>query len=116
MISINRKNFDFKKYKTLLKAIASMSRLYNDNNTALIHSRFVEKLYITCSKSRDLTRKDGSFDAILDNIAGVGIKTFVATNNNTNKSEKIAEFTKNASLGDFQNFRSFSDSEKNLLN
>jgi hypothetical protein len=42
-----------------------------------------------------------SFDAILHKDIGVGVKTFLADNINIGKSEKVAEFTKNASLGDF---------------
>ena len=94
-------DFDVEKYANLLKAVASMSRLYSDNNKAFIHSRFVEKLYVECAKATDLSRSDMSFDAILHKDIGVGVKTFLADNINIGKSEKVAEFTKNASLGDF---------------
>ena len=94
-------DFDVEKYASLLKAVASMSRLYSDNDKAFIHSRFVEKLYVECAKAKDLSRSDMSFDAILHKDIGVGVKTFLAENINTGKSEKVAEFTKNASLGDF---------------
>ena len=94
-------DFDVEKYASLLKAVASMSRLYSDNDKAFIHSRFVEKLYVECAKAKDLSRSDMSFDAILHKDIGVGVKTFLADNINTGKSEKVAEFTKNASLGDF---------------
>lgn len=95
-------DFDVEKYANLLKAVASMSRLYSDNNKAFIHSRFVEKLYVECAKATDLSRSDMSFDAILHKDIGVGVKTFLADNINIGKSEKVAEFTKNASLGDFR--------------
>jgi hypothetical protein len=94
-------DFDVEKYANLLKAVASMSRLYSDNSKAFIHSRFVEKLYVECANAKDLSRSDMSFDAILHKDVGVGVKTFLADNVNTGKSEKVAEFTKNASLGDF---------------
>lgn len=95
-------DFDVEKYANLLKAVASMSRLYSDNDKAFIHSRFVEKLYVECAKAKDLSRSDMSFDAIIQNNIGVGVKTFLADNVNIGKSEKVAEFTKNASLGDFK--------------
>jgi hypothetical protein len=94
-------DFDLKEYENLLKAVASMSRLYSNNDMAFIHSRFVEKLYVHCSKAEDLSRSDMSFDAKLGDI-GVGVKTFVTSNISIGKSEKVAEFTKNASLGDFK--------------
>lgn len=94
-------DFDLERYANLLKAVASMSRLYSDNDKAFIHSRFVEKLYVECANARDLSRSDMSFDAISGKNIGVGVKTFLADNVFVGKSEKVAEFTKNASLGDF---------------
>jgi hypothetical protein len=44
-----------------------------------------------------------SFDAKLIDGGGVGVKTFLASNQNSAKSEKIAEFTAAASLGEFLN-------------
>jgi hypothetical protein len=94
---------DLDKYSRLLKAVGSMTRLYSDGNRAFIHSRFVEKLFVNCSSnSRDLSRSDMSFDAVLSNGIGVGVKTFIADNEKTGKSEKIAEFTNHAKLGVFQ--------------
>lgn len=95
-------NFNLEKYESLLKAVASMSGLYSDNSKALIHPRFVEKLYVHCSGALDLSRRDMSYDALLGADIGVGVKTFVSENVAIGKSEKVAEFTKNASLGDFQ--------------
>ena len=96
-------DFDFDRYEALLKAVASMSRLYSDSNKAFIHSRFVEKLYVHCSSATDLSRSDMSYDAILNKTIGIGVKTFVADNIAIGKSEKVAEFTRNAKLGDFKN-------------
>ena len=93
---------DLDKYSRLLKAVGSMTRLYSDGNRAFIHSRFVEKLFVNCSNSRDLSRSDMSYDAILGDRIGVGVKTFVADNDKTGKSEKVAEFTKYAKLGVFR--------------
>lgn len=92
--------FDIDRYTELLRAVASLSRLYSDNEKAYLDSRFVEKLFIYASGARDLARKDNSFDALLGS-AGVGIKTFGVTNANSKKTEKIAEFTTLASQGVF---------------
>ncbi len=105
-------DFDIEKYSSLLRAVASMSRLYSDSDKAFIHSRFVEKLYVECAKARDLSRSDMSFDAILGIDKGVGVKTFVADNLEIGKSEKVAEFTKNASLGDFSGLSHYACAKK----
>ncbi len=98
----NKFDFEIEKYTELLQAVASMSRLYSDNEKAYLDSRFIEKLFIYTSKARDLSRKDNSFDAIINNNSGVGVKTFgVATL--SPKSEKIAEFTRLAGKGVFKN-------------
>jgi len=96
-------DFDLKVYEDLLKAVASISKLYSNNDKPFIHPRFIEKLYVHASGARDLSRKDMSFDALLGKDIGVGIKTFIVEKLSTNKSEKIAEFTCNANLGDFKN-------------
>ena len=94
-------------YINLLKAVGSLSRLFSENERPFLHHRFVEKLFIKCSGAIDLARKDNSFDALLkSNISGnigVGIKTFVANNVNVSKREKIAEFTRDAKNGIFDN-------------
>jgi len=95
-------NLDFEKYSSLLKAVGSMTRLYSDGNRAFIHSRFVEKLFVNCSDSKDLSRSDMSYDAMLVNGSGVGVKTFIADSPKTGKSEKVAEFTKYAKHGVFK--------------
>lgn len=102
MTNQNKFGFDIQIYENLLKAVASMSRLYSDNNKAFIHPRFIEKLYVHCSGAQDLSRKDMSFDALLGNDIGVGVKTFITDNPSISKSEKVAEFTRHASLGVFE--------------
>lgn len=101
MTDTNKFGFEFQVYEDLLKAVASMSRLYSDNDKAFIHPRFVEKLYVHCSGATDLSRRDMSFDALLEPNIGVGVKTFIAENISIGKSEKVAEFTRHASLGEF---------------
>lgn len=97
---MNSFQFDIDRYAELLRAVASLSRLYSDNEKAYIDSRFVEKLFVHTSGAKDLSRKDNSFDALIGN-AGVGVKTFGITNLSSKKSEKIAEFTTLASQGFF---------------
>ena len=96
-------DFDFDEYKKLLQAVGSMSGLFSDNDSPYIDSRFVEKLYIYSSKARDLTREDKSFDAIIKDDIGVGIKTFTTSSLKSSKSEKVAEFAKDATSGAFIN-------------
>ena len=39
-------NLDFEKYNKLLEPVASLSRLYSDDEIPFDHSRFAEKLFI----------------------------------------------------------------------
>lgn len=83
---------DKTKYFNLLKAVGSMSSLYSKNKSPLIYYRFVENLFAKASilKANLITREDKSFDCLLENEIGVGIKTFVSATNT--KKEKIAQF------------------------
>ena len=90
-------------YKKLVGTVGSLSNLFSDNESVFLNSRFVEKLYVHNTKAIDYSRKDMSFDAKLLSGAGVGVKTFLASNQHSVKSEKIAEFTAAASLGEFLN-------------
>lgn len=85
---------DQEKYFNILKAVASMSSLYSSSESPLIHYRFIENLFAKTSeiKAELIAKKDISFDCLLANKGGVGIKTFVSNSNNT--SEKIAEFNR----------------------
>lgn len=92
---------DFDKYQTLLKAVASMSRLYSDSDKPYLNPRFIEKLFVYTATAEDFARKDMSFDAKTQSGAGVGVKTFVAQSFTGVKTEKVAEFTRDATRGDF---------------
>jgi hypothetical protein len=92
---------DFEKYQTLLKAVASMSRLYSDSEKPYLNPRFIEKLFVYTASAEDFARKDMSFDAKTQSGAGVGVKTFVAQSFSGAKTEKVAEFTRDATRGDF---------------
>lgn len=98
-----KSNLDFEKYQKLLKAVGSMSGLFSSNDIPLFHSRFIEKLFVLTAKAQDLARSDMSFDALIGSDVGVGIKTFGATDLRKDKTEKVAEFTKFASAGEFDN-------------
>lgn len=97
MMSVN-----FERYERLLKAVASMSRLYSDSSSPYLNSRFVEKLFVFTSTAKDFSRRDMSFDAQTEHGAGVGVKTFVASSFRTTKTEKVAEFTRDATRGEFK--------------
>ena len=71
---------NYQRYVELLKAVASMSRLYSDNTVPYVDSRFVERLFIEATGAKDLSRDDKSFDALLQPNIGVGVKTFLAPN------------------------------------
>jgi hypothetical protein len=92
---------DEERYETLLRLVGSLSKLFSDNDSPYIDSRFVERLFVRTTGARDLGRKDISFDAVKEDV-GVGVKTFLAGTGNT-KREKIAEFTTFARDGRFAN-------------
>jgi hypothetical protein len=94
-------SFDLPRYEKLIGIVGGMSALYSESDTAFIHSRFVERLFVYLTGARDLSRMDNSFDAILNGTQGVGIKTFVVGQKAVDSVEKVAEFTRNASQGDF---------------
>ena len=91
---------NYQRYVELLKAVASMSRLYSDNTVPYVDSRFVERLFIESTGAKDLSRADKSFDALLQPNIGVGVKTFLAANGQA-KREKVAEFPRFAREGAF---------------
>ena len=90
---------DEERYATLLRLVGSLSRLFSDNDSPYIDSRFAERLFVQTTGARDLGRMDISFDAAKDDV-GVGVKTFLAGVGNR-KREKIAEFTAFARDGRF---------------
>ncbi len=85
-------NLNLSKYEKLLKSVGSLSKIYSTSDVPLVHSRFIEKLFIEASLNEvvDLTRSDVSFDCLENKNKGVGIKTFTSPKSSSN--EKIAEF------------------------
>lgn len=94
-------SFNLEKYIKLLKPVASLSHLFSDNEVPYLNSKFVERLYVIASGARDTAADNSSFDAIVASNRGVGIKTFVSKKTSKSETEKIAEFTKYANLGLF---------------
>jgi len=92
-------NRDEERYATLLRLVGSLSRLFSENESPYVDSRFVERLFVQTTGARDLGRMDISFDAIKGDV-GVGVKTFLAGSGNS-KREKVAEFTAFARDGRF---------------
>lgn len=94
---------DFVTYEKLVKSVGSLSKLFTDNDTPYLSPKFVEKLFVFTSASDDLARRDMSFDAKTRLGAGVGVKTFGVSQLSGSKTEKIAEFTADATKGLFSN-------------
>ena len=95
-------NFNYDEYVELLQAVASLSRLYSDNNKAYIDPNFVERLFVHTSNAIDLSKKYNSFDAYIpESSIGIGIKTFGVTSKDSTKKEKVAELTRFAGKGMF---------------
>ena len=96
--------YDEVAYAALVRRVGAMSQLYSDNGAPFIHSRFAERLFVFITGGRDLARKDNSFDVIVNGSIGVGVKTFVRSSKAPgSRSEKVAEFAKDASAGHFKN-------------
>ncbi len=92
---------DTETYESLLKSMSALSGLFSQSEIPYIDSRFAERLFVLTTGAIDLGRADKSFDALLPNGIGVGVKTF-ATNSKRQKTEKIAEFTALAREGRFR--------------
>ena len=82
---------DRTRYVVLLQAVASMSKLFSDNSVPYVDSRFVERLFVQATGARDLSGSHKSFDALLGQNIGVGIKTFLS-GTGLSKREKLPNF------------------------
>ena len=67
--------FKFNKYKDMLKAIATLSRLSSDSSVPYLGYREVENIYCKALDAKNISRSDCSADAIY-NRTGVGIKHY----------------------------------------
>ena len=59
---------DEERYETLLRLVGSLSRLFSDNESPYVDSRFVERLFARTTGAKDLGRKDISFDAVKEDV------------------------------------------------
>ena len=87
---------NFETYSKLVRALASLSGLFTTSNIAYVDSKFIELLYVRTADAENFAFSDMSFDAILRNAAGVGVKTFRASSISGLKKEKVAEFPRAA--------------------
>lgn len=83
-------------YQKNLELLGSLSNLFSDSDKPYLAYRVAEKLFCNSFKAEDLSRHDIAVDAKKNDI-GIGVKTFVNTNNKT--FQKVAEFSKE-SLGE----------------
>lgn len=92
------KNQDLEKkeeYQNSLKIIGSLSNLFSDSKTPYLYYRIAEKIFCNSFAANDLSRGDVALDAAKNSI-GIGLKTFLATNNKS--FQKVAEFNKDKFL------------------
>ena len=82
-------------YKNYLRCTGMLSGLSSESNSPYINSRVAENTFCLVTGAENLARADCSADAKLDTV-GIGIKTFIANNNNT--MQKVAEFNRDAQL------------------
>jgi NgoFVII C-terminal B3-like DNA-binding domain len=78
-------------YKTFLKLIGCLSKLFSDSEVPYLYYRVAENIFCKAFEAENLSRSDISADAKKNGI-GIGLKTFLAGNNNT--FQKVAEFNK----------------------
>ena len=83
--------FENKKYKENLQAVASLSNLFSKSKTPFLHYRAAENIFCRSFGLENLSRDDTSYDAKKEEL-GIGLKTFIVSNKNETKKEKIAEF------------------------
>lgn len=94
LIDILGKNV-MENYCNYLKCTGMLSGLSSESDSPYINSRVAENTFCLVTGAQNLGRADCSADAKLGKI-GIGIKTFLANNNNT--MQKVAEFNRDASM------------------
>lgn len=82
-------------YCRYLKCTGMLSGLSSESDAPYINSRVAENTFCLVTGAENLGRADCSADAKLGKI-GIGIKTFLANNNNT--MQKVAEFNRDAAM------------------
>lgn len=88
--------FEFQKkeqleaYEKMLKAVGSLSKLFNDSSTPYLYYRAHENAFCRAFDAENLSRSDTSIDALSTDRVGIGLKTFLHSNGAT--KQKVAEF------------------------
>lgn len=83
---------DNAKYFEMLGLMASLSRLFSENDTPYLDYRLAENLFCEYFHAINDARSCTAYDARISKL-GIGIKTFILTGSDTS-TEKIAEFNK----------------------
>ena len=100
-------------YKNYLKCTGMLSGLSSESDSPYINSRVAENTFCLVTGAENLGRADCSADAKIGEI-GIGIKTFLANNNNT--MQKVAEFNRDASMIRYKSAESVVSIIANLRN
>lgn len=79
------------KYFEMLQLMASLSKLFSENDVPYLDYRLTENLFCKYYEAINDARSCTAYDARFSNL-GIGIKTFIL--NNDASTEKIAEFNK----------------------
>lgn len=95
MFYLKQQNINREQYRQFLNIVGSLSQLFSDSNVPYLHYRIAEKIFCRAFNAEDLSRSDVSADAKKADL-GIGLKTFLAGNNNT--FQKIAEFNADRNL------------------
>lgn len=82
-------------YRNYLKCTGMLSGLSSESDSPYINSRVAENIFCLVTSAENLGRADCSADAKWGTV-GIGIKTFLANNNNT--MQKVAEFNRDAQM------------------
>jgi len=100
-------------YCNYLKCTGMLSGLSSESESPYINSRVAENTFCLVTSAENLARADCSADAKLGTV-GIGIKTFLAINNNT--MQKVAEFNRDASMIRYKNVEEVINIVSNLRN
>lgn len=100
-------------YCNYLKCTGMLSGISSESESPYINSRVAENTFCLVTGAENLSRSDCSADAKLGSV-GIGIKTFLANNNNT--MQKVAEFNRDASMIRYKSAEVVVDIISNLRN
>lgn len=75
-------------YKSMLKIVGSLSKIYSESDEPYLYYRCHENIFCKYFGAENLSREDCSADAKKDNI-GIGLKTWIGADN-----QKVAEFNR----------------------